>query len=144
MLKFIAPAVFALSSAVAVADETVDAPAEVTGIAKIGLHLGTVHNSKVFNDFNPGVYAVLENGVTAGTYFNSERKQTFYAGKTWSAGSFAVSAVALTGYRRAPLVPGLIPSVSLPVGERVEARASLILTPEKASRAVHFSLEFAL
>jgi hypothetical protein len=113
-------------------------------VDRIGLHLGTVHQGDGFNNVNPGVYAVWSNGATVGTYFNSERRQTAYVGWTWDRGPFALTAAALTGYQRAPVVPGLIPSVRIPLGERSAARVSFILAPEKQGRAVHLSWEWSL
>jgi hypothetical protein len=113
-------------------------------VERIGVHLGTVHQVDGFNNVNPGVYAVWQGGATVGTYYNSERNQTAYIGWTWDRGPFAITAAALTGYKRAPVVPGLIPSVRVPIGDRAAARVSFILAPEKQGRAVHISMEWAL
>lgn len=113
-------------------------------LSRVGLHLGTVHRGQGFEDFNPGAYAVWSSGATLGAYRNSEGRPSTYVGWTWEAGPLAMTAIAVTGYRRAPVTPGLIPSVRVPLGRGFGARASLLLPPEKPARAVHFSVEVDL
>ena len=104
----------------------------------IGLHLGTYHfdASKGYNDFNPGAYVVCD-GWTAGAYRNSERKPSLYVGKTFRYG-VDITIGAVTGYKRAPLTPLLVPSYKLENG----ARLSLLLPAEKGGGGVHLSWEF--
>lgn len=123
------------------------AAASVTAWAdvdRIGVHLGTVHNGAGFEDVNPGMYVVWDNGATVGAYRNSEGAGSAYAGWTWGKGLVSLTAMAVTGYQRAPIVPGLVPSIRVPLGDRSAARVSFILAPEKRARAVHFSMEFKL
>ena len=104
----------------------------------IGVHLGTYHfdASKGYNDFNPGVYAICD-GWTAGTYHNSERRQSFYAGRTFPLGPLDVTIGAVTGYKSATLTPMLVPSHKFENG----ARLGLLLPAEKGGGGVHLSWE---
>jgi hypothetical protein len=113
-------------------------------LQRVGLHLGTVHHGQGFEDFNPGAYAVWDGGATLGAYRNSEGAPSAYLGWTWEAGPLGLTAMAVTGYRRAPVLPGLIPSLCVPLAGGLGARVSLILAPEKRARAVHFSVEYDL
>lgn len=105
----------------------------------IGLHIGTYHfdRSKDYNEFNPGIYAVCD-GWTAGAYHNSERKVSVYAGRTFDVGPIDVTLGAVAGYRRAPLVPMVVPSYKIKDGPRV----SLLLPLEKGGGGLHLSWEF--
>ena len=71
----------------------------IASIVAIGLHVGTAHidPDMPLNDFNPGIYAVLDNGVTVGTYYNSIRKQTVYAGYTTKYKQFSLMVGVATG-----------------------------------------------
>lgn len=84
----------------------------------IGLHLGTKHFSadKQWNDFNPGAYAKLSNGFTAGVFKNSESNTSYYVGATISkpvSTSLEVSATigVMQGYNRGTMLFAL-PSVA--------------------------------
>lgn len=116
---------------------------------RIGAHLGSYHFSGDFNNFNPGVY-VYHNGWTAGTYYNSERRQSVYAGYTaewqlseqWSA---AVTVGAITGYQRAAVLPMAVPSLrwSIPGALGTAVRVSFVPPVGKGSSAVvHASIEW--
>ena len=85
----------------------------------LGLHIGSQHYpAKDFNNFNPGAYYISDEGWTVGTYYNSERKQSVYAGKSWYFGPFRLQAGLITGYSR-PVLPMVAPSVSLGAGFRL-------------------------
>ena len=85
----------------------------------LGLHIGSQHYpAKDFNNANPGVYYISDQGWTVGTYYNSERKQSVYAGKSWDFGPFRLQAGLITGYSR-PVLPLVAPSVSLGAGFRL-------------------------
>lgn len=107
----------------------------------LGLHLLSAHVSPGFETVTPGAYVTCDNGATFGAYRNSIGRPSLYAGHTWQRGRFALSAVALTGYPLAPVVPGLIPSVSFGLGAKTSGRLALVLAPRGGS-AVHFSVEF--
>jgi hypothetical protein len=114
-------------------------------VERIGIHLGTKHaQGTKYENLNPGAYIVWQSGATVGAYRNSEGAGSAYAGWTWGKGPLSVTAMAVTGYKRAPIVPGLVPSVRIPITDKSAARVSFILAPEKKERAVHFSMEFKL
>ena len=47
----------------------------------LGFHIGSQHfPARDFNDANPGAYYIHSSGATIGTYYNSERRQSVYAG----------------------------------------------------------------
>jgi hypothetical protein len=50
----------------------------------IGMHLNSWHSkyNNEFNTSNPGAFVQYQ-GYAAGTYYNSIRKQSLYAGKIW-------------------------------------------------------------
>lgn len=113
---------------------------------RIGLHLGSYHASGDYNNFNPGVY-VYHNGWTAGTYYNSERHQSVYAGYTFEhplVGPFSggLTVGAITGYQRAAILPLVVPSVSLRVSPSVSARLSVIPPVSGMPLVLHASIEW--
>jgi hypothetical protein len=112
-----------------------------TLIAAVGLHLASWHSNPVYNNANPGLYARsscgliadtdrLADGVQLGSYYNSERRQTFYAAYVvdvqpindvhWL-GVFA-SIGAATGYAAHDMIPLALAGLKLNAG-----RASLRL-----------------
>jgi hypothetical protein len=103
-----------------------------------------------YNNSNPGAYVKTTKGYTAGTYYNSERRQTFYLGRTFETQlvpwlSAGVTVGAITGYRPHPLLPMAIPSVRVPLPGAVSARVAYVPPIEKKGvSTVHFALEFAL
>ena len=115
----------------------------------IGIHIGSQHDKAGFNNFNPGVY-VNHNGYTLGTYYNSERKQSYYAGYTFESAPFygslrgALTVGGITGYGRPMFLA--VPSISAsnPVlGGRT--RLSLaVKTNRDGANALHLSQEWAL
>lgn len=107
----------------------------------VGIHAVSWHEKDGMNNVNPGIYGRWDNGFTAGTYYNSERRQTFYAGWTFadSSDTFAVTVGAATGYMRASVVPILVPSVRLPMTDRFSLRVSV--APVKDAAAIHLSFE---
>lgn len=109
----------------------------------LGLHLFSFHSAPGFNDVNPGVYAQFDNGVTVGTYFNSERRQTFYAGKTFNLyGPIDLTVGVITGYSAASVLPMAVPSARVRLGERVNLRVAYVPKIEKrGAHAVSFMIE---
>ena len=117
--------------------------------AMIGLHLATVHSVSGFCNINPGAYAVWEGGFTVGAYRNSEcEKVSAYAGWTWQTEGrlrAGVTAGLITGYRRAPVMPLLVPSVSFYISPSTTVRLSFLPKVEKGgANALHYSVEFPL
>lgn len=116
---------------------------------RVGLHLGSWHETPGYNNTNPGVY-VYHNGWTAGTYYNSERHQSYYAGYTFEHPLFdggvrlGATAGAITGYERAKVLPMVVPSVavSIPAGLGSAARLSFIPPIGGMPTVLHLSVEF--
>ena len=93
--------------------------AGVANAGTLGLHIGSQHfPTRDFNNANPGVYYIHSSGATIGTYYNSERRQSVYAGWTWDHGPWRLQVGAITGYKRAVL-PMIAPSVALGYGFRL-------------------------
>lgn len=108
----------------------------------LGFHIGSQHfPSKQYNNFNPGAYYIHSSGATIGTYYNSERRQSVYAGWTWDYGPWRLQAGAITGYRRAAVLPLIAPSVSLGYGFRLTV---LPKVERRGSAVVHLTWEMKL
>jgi hypothetical protein len=119
----------------------------------IGLHIGSYHFSaapaghRAWNDTNPGVYARWSNGLTVGTLYNSERRQSAYAAWTWETERWhgltaAVTAGAITGYA-ATVSPLLSLSGSVALSQRTALRLSLLPKAHpQASAVAHLSAEW--
>jgi len=115
----------------------------------VGLHLVSKHSNYDFawNDTNPGVYARWDGGLTVGTYYNSNRKQSFYVG--WTGEKQLTPRIAagitlggVTGYTT-PLLPLVVPSVSVRVWDKVSLRTSFLYSPLKnGAHALHLSAEW--
>jgi hypothetical protein len=121
----------------------------------IGMHLGTMHSERGYNNRNPGLY-VNADGWTAGGYCNSEsRSERFpdakacklstYAGITFqrelmSRLAATVTVGAITGYR-AGVQPMAVPSLLI----ANHLRIFYVPKREKAgTSAVSFALETTL
>ena len=104
----------------------------------LGFHIGSQHfPAKQYNNFNPGAYYIHSSGATIGTYYNSERRQSVYAGKSWDFGPFRLQAGLITGYSR-PVLPMVAPSVGLGAGFRL---AVLPKVERGGSAVVHLMYE---
>jgi hypothetical protein len=118
----------------------------------IGLHIGSHHFTErqtgSWNNSNPGVYARWENGLTVGTLYNSERRQSAYVAWTWESQqwnrlSVALTAGAITGYAKT-VSPLLSVSGSFAITERASVRLSLMPKAHPAGSAVaHLSTEWS-
>jgi hypothetical protein len=78
--------------------------------AAIVLHIASAHiPARNYNNFNPGIAAQFACSKAinfqAGTYFNSNQRQTFYAGVVYEPKKFPVffSLSAATGYQSYPI-----------------------------------------
>lgn len=109
--------------------------------AVVGVHVASAHTEQGYNGVNPGLYARWDSGLTAGAYYNSERKLTVYGGWTWTdkQDRFSVTFGAASGYKAARVLPIIVPSVRLGLNEEVSVRLSWALAPECS--ALHLSLE---
>ena len=108
----------------------------------LGVHIGSHHfPRKDFNNANPGVYYIADNGATVGTYYNSERKQSVYAGWTWDSGPWRLQVGAITGYERRAVLPLIVPSVAVGYGFRL---AALPKVERSGASVIHLSWETKL
>jgi len=119
------------------------APAAAT---TIGLHLGSVHSTPGWCNYNPGVYMRTDAGLTLGAYRNSECTSSAYAGWTWEARrgklAAAVTAGAVTGYAARSVQFLLVPSIAVDVASRTALRLTYIPKIERAgAHALHLSIE---
>jgi hypothetical protein len=106
----------------------------------LGLHLATYHfdRDRAYNEVNLGGYAQCESWA-AGAYRNSERNVSVWGGKQFDqvVGPVDVTVGLVAGYKRAPVLPMLIPSL-----KAGNARLSLLLPLEKGGGGLHLSTEF--
>lgn len=125
-------------------------------VSTVGLHLGTKHFSQnkvsskhaqgTWNDFNPGVYVKLQNGMTFGTYYNSERKQSTYVGRTFSKNltqnlEIAATVGIISGYNKSVL-PLVLPTVAYKFHQDFAARVGFVPKVNKqGSAGLHFMVE---
>ena len=108
----------------------------------LGFHLGSQHfPAQQYNNINPGVYYIHSSGATVGTYYNSERRQSMYAGWTWGSGPWRLQVGAITGYERRAVLPMIVPSVALGYGFRL---AVLPKVDRDGSSVVHLMWETKL
>ena len=108
----------------------------------LGVHIGSQHfPAQQYNNFNPGAYYIHDNGATVGTYYNSERRQSVYAGWTWDSGPWRLQVGAITGYERRAVLPMIVPSVALGYGFRL---AVLPKVERDGSSVVHLMWETKL
>lgn len=137
--------------AAAVAALSFAAHADTFAPASVGVHLGSWHSNKdaqgrSYNGVNPGLYARWDNGATVGSYYNSERRMTAYAGWTfetpqWHRLTAAVTAGGIVGYKKGPMIFA-IPSAAVHVTERTAVRVSFVPKMEKdGAAAIHLSAE---
>lgn len=147
----------------------------------VGLHVVSYHfedgkqaaDSLGWNNYNYGLYARWDNGVTAGFYKNSLFRWSVYAGYTLESAPFAsllgaklgLTVGMVSGYDRvvdsahpgarleyrcesacvwtpvkSTILPMVVPSVALPIGERLSVRAALVYQPQQPV-AAHFTVE---
>ena len=96
--------------------------------ATFGIHAGSAHfpGGSYQNNFNPGVYLRTDDGITIGTYYNTLRRVSFYAGYTFEYGPVGVLGGLITGYQ-----PKLIDGLSYGQGKALTPMlaASLKLPP---------------
>lgn len=121
-----------------------EAPTPIT----MGLHVATLHSAKGFCQNTPGVYAMWANGLTAGVYHNSEcEKYSAYIAQTWQTEGwvkFGLTAGVVTGYKAAAVMPLVVPSVSISLGDRVSVRLSYLAKVQAdGAHALNFAIEKA-
>lgn len=104
---------------------------------RFGVHALSFHTAKGYETITPGLYAIHSSGAAAGFYRNSEGKPSAYAGWSLERGQWNVLIGAVTGYKRAKVLPMLAPGYRFASGMRV----SVIPNPFGAS-ALHLSADF--
>lgn len=70
-------------------------------VAALAAHLGSVHTHGGYNNVNPGLSVRTDCGIVAGTYYNSQKRESFYLGYSYELPRtplFATLALT-TGYR---------------------------------------------
>lgn len=110
----------------------------------VGVHLGSLHiPAKDYNNSNPGLYVRLDSGWTGGLYRNSLRKNSVYAGYTWTHGGLSVTAGGVTGYFET-VQPLLVPSYALFTYRGLTPRIAFIPRVEKkiGAHVLHLMLEY--
>jgi hypothetical protein len=114
----------------------------------LGVHLASVHvpSYNEQQNFNPGLYARLENGVTIGSYRNTYNKTTVYAGYTTPEYyKISLTATLASGYQqeihKGYLTPVLAPSIRLPEVGTISPRITYIPGLAGKSNVFHLSLE---
>lgn len=124
----------ALLSTTALYADTIDA---------VGMHVGSQHfPAKDFNNSNPGIYIKMKSGLTAGTYYNSERRVSVYVGQTYDWGPMSVTLGGITGYKMA-VMPMVVPSIRLLRNETTSVRIAVLPKIEKqGATVVHLMLEY--
>lgn len=119
----------------------------------IQLHVGSYHAEPGYNNDTPGIGALCpvdgDWSLAAGAYFNSVRKQSFYAGAAWQPVRLGPVKAGLygggvTGYRD-EVSPFLAFALSAPIGPAFGVH--LIAVPEvegitPAFAALSFSVKF--
>lgn len=118
----------------------------------IGLHAVSYHTDTAagYNNTNPGIYASYD-GYAVGTYYNSIRRQTFYAGKVYELTDscrYEATVGLATGYKFA-VIPFVVGSVKFDTHEIIDGTVTRIsVMPTARDRSVngvvfHLSLEKA-
>lgn len=123
----------------------------------IGIHGPSYHDGGDFNNDNYGLYLVHK-GFTGGTYYNSLRRTTWYAGYSWEwalppnplADTVSLMGSLATGYHTAQYSYDYVPlgalSVRRTLGEQHGLRLSYlpVLGKSPATYVLHLSYEYAL
>lgn len=105
----------------------------------MGVNLVTAHASGGFRSWTPGLYARSDSGLTAGILRNSEGGASAHLSQTWRVQPLGIpldlQAGAITGYRRAPLLP--LATASVLVGQ-----TRLVWIPGPKGGAMHLAAEW--
>jgi hypothetical protein len=110
----------------------------------VGVNLVTGHFESGYENFNPGIYVEYKN-IVGGVFRNSNGKTSVHAGYLFRkvAGSpMDVTVGGVTGYDWMPVVPLIVPSISVPVAYGVNVRFSLLMPFNKGSAGIHISMEY--
>lgn len=117
----------------------------------VGVHIGSHHwPTNEWNNRNPGVYVIgryngpgiLAGEYAVGTFYNSERKQSTYIVRNFSVlDHLDLSVGLISGYKRAPIIPMVSPSVRLALDRGYIMRISAIPKVGSMPWVAHLSLE---
>lgn len=114
------------------------------------VHVASVHTRAGYNNTNPGIglrWADADgDGPVVGVYHNSERGVSVYAGYAWNwtiagALSVQVTAGAVTGYKRAPVVPMIMPSLAYALDKKSAVRLSAVPPVGKMAGVAHLTYD---
>jgi hypothetical protein len=123
----------------------------------IGLHLATWHSNNAdshLNNINPGVYYKSGSGWTAGYYYNSVRRNSFYVGKSYetqgldglSAGVIVAVVTGYADYRDSlgihqtnALRPLIVPSAAYAINQNSRVRLTFLPVLEKRNESIRAS-----
>lgn len=114
------------------------------------VHIASVHTQGGYNNTNPGVGLrwadASGDGPVVGVYFNSERSTSVYAGYAWNwpiAGALSaqITVGAVTGFKRAPVVPMVMPSLAYARDKKTALRLSAIPPVGKMAGVVHLTYD---
>ncbi len=115
------------------------------------VHVASVHTKAGYNNTNPGIglrWADAQgDGPVAGVYYNSESSTSVYAGYTWNwqvAGpvSAQLTVGGVGGYKRAAIVPMLLPSATLRLTPLTSVRLSGVPPIGDIPGFAHVSFEY--
>ena len=114
----------------------------------VGIDIASWHDQPGFNNSNPGVYAMLPNvngsGPAAGTYYNSLKRQTYWAGYVFGKRvgniSYDLLLGGATGYNGYDVVPMAVPSVAYNFGHNA-VRIHYIADIVDKVNVLHLSVE---
>lgn len=154
-------------STMAVANDAADVDSALTGVAhhemysegashptlKLGVHLWSKHfpDNLGYENRNMGMY-VQRGDWLAGTYHNSERRQSWYVGyqhRLVADWPIYVTIGAISGYRpeqRVDVLPLVAPSIKLPVTREVSVGVTVLpkLKGVMDAGVAHLTVEYAL
>jgi len=106
----------------------------------IGVDTVTAHATGGYRWYTPGLYIRTADGITAGILRNSEGDISAHISQSWRVQPLGIpldlTAGAISGYRRAPLLPLATASVLLGQHHRV------VWIPGKRGGALHLAVEF--
>jgi hypothetical protein len=122
-----------------------------------GFHVVSVHSTPIdvtagrpWNNSNPGVYARWDRWV-AGTYYNSIRRHSVYAGYAYPLFENLDIVVGVVtgydgpGYTSKPIMPMVVPSAHFALTKDISVRLNLAIGVQKnAATALNVALEWKL
>lgn len=106
----------------------------------IGLNLGTLHDHPAgLCGINPGLYVMAESGWSGGVVGNSECRLGAWGGFTKSHGVLSITTGVVAGYKSAPVLPLLMPSIKISHFRLTYLPRS----PGSTSAGIHLSIEIS-